>query len=469
MVKLRSPTFGVNSAMQVTQKTATGLENTAHNYGTIGTEEFQARRQRLIDALEPNSMALLSAAPVTRRNADVDYPYRQNSDFLYLSGFHEPEAVLVLLSDNKDGETILFCRDRDTSIERWTGRRMGPDAASFKLGIDRAFPIDKIDEMLPEMLQNHRCLYYDLGANKAFDQRLFGWMDRLKSASKTPGKPPEQIIGLSRCLHGLRLYKSDTEISIMAQAGEISARAHKRAMQACRAGMLEADLEAELLYEFAKQGARWPAYPSIVGSGDNACILHYVDNDRQLRDGDLVLIDAGCELAGYASDLTRTFPVNGRFSEAQRELYEIVLAAQQAAIDCARAGLPYAGMQQASDKILTEGLRDLGLVSGELDELTETGAAQPFAMHRVGHWLGLDVHDVGDYLIEGESRLLEAGMVTTIEPGLYIPADCEAAPARLRGLGIRIEDSIAITTSEPQILTDHVPKKIDDIERLMGQ
>lgn len=455
--------------MQATPQAATDLENPARKHAAIGAQEFQARRRRLIDSLDANSIALLPAAPTARRNADVDYPYRQNSDFLYLSGFHEPEAVLALLADNKDGETILFCRDRDISVERWAGRRMGVDEAGLTLGIDRAFPIDKIDEILPEILQNQHRLYYDLGANKAFDQRLFGWIDGLKSARATPTKPPEQIIGLSRLLHGLRLYKSHTEINIMAQAGEISACAHKRAMQACRAGMLEAGLEAELLYEFAKQGARWPAYPSIVGSGDNACILHYVDNDRQLRDGDLVLIDAGCELAGYASDLTRTFPVNGRFSAAQSELYEIVLAAQQAAINCAQAGLPYAGMQQASDKILTEGLRDLGLLSGELDELTETGAAQPFAMHRVGHWLGLDVHDVGDYLVEGESRLLEAGMVTTVEPGLYIPAGCKAAPARLRGLGIRIEDSVAITTSEPRILTGSVPKKIDDIERLMSR
>lgn len=442
------------------------VANIWHN--TLDINELKARRNRFMDCMQANGVAILTAAPVVQRNSDADYPYRQNSDFLYLTGFNEPEAVLVLIKEQ--AKSVLFCRNRDAVSERWNGYRMNPDQAPAALGVDAGFGITEIDNILPDMLKAQKYLYCSLNEYKAFDQRIFNWVGDLKASSVRDGVAwPEQFIDLSQILHDLRLHKSAAEIDLMMQAGKISAQAHRQAMIACKPGLSEANLEAELIYEFMRNGARWPAYTSIVAGGDNACVLHYTNNNQLLRDGDLVLIDAGCELAGYASDLTRTFPANGRFSEDQLVVYKIVLAAQQAAINCAREGLPYDGLQQASDRVLTEGLLDLGVLEGELEELVETKAAQPFSIHKVGHWLGLDVHDVGNYRADNESRSLAPNMVTTVEPGLYFPSDCQKSPPHLQGIGIRIEDSVAITEAEPLLLTDAVPRQPEDIEHLMKQ
>lgn len=416
-------------------------------------------------ALPESSIALIAAAPEVIRNADAHYPYRQNSHFLYLTGFQEPESVLVLDKDQK--QTLLFCRDKNPALEQWTGERMGPNQAPQILGIHQAFTMEELDQKLPELLRNKQHLYYGMDEQSGLHGPVHGWMDALKLLTRDSNERPQSYVDLNPLLAELRLRKDDDEIAVLRRAGWITAQAHKRAMQSCRDGLSEAQLEADILHEFASQGARHPAYTSIVGGGKNACILHYISNNQRLEDGDLVLIDAGCELQGYASDLTRTFPVNGRFSPEQRALYDIVLHAQKAAIDVAKVGLPYQNMQLAADRILTEGLLDLGILTGDIGHLIETKAALPFSVHRVGHWLGLDVHDVGDYSIEGQSRALESGMVTTIEPGLYIPPNCQQAPKALRGTGIRIEDSVLITDGEPDILTIDAPKAIDEIEALM--
>lgn len=437
---------------------------------TIGLSEFKARRRELMNRLNENSVAILPAASMSIRNSDVHYPYRQDSDFLYLTGFNEPAAVLVLIPNRPQGAAVLFCQERNPDLERWNGLRMGPERASEQLGIDEAFPISAIDDVMPGMLKECYYLYHKMNENPAFDQQMFGWSQRLKASDRTETRVPAVgYASLGGVLHELRLHKSDAELNIMRRAGEITAGAHVRAMQTCRPGMSESALEAELLYEFARQGARWPAYTSIVGGGANSCILHYIDNNQPLHADDLVLIDAGCELEGYASDLTRTFPVNGRFSGEKLALYKVVLAAQEAGIDQARPGVKTDNMQKASDRVLTEGLLDLGLLEGDLEALVETDAVQPFAIHKVGHWLGLDVHDVGNYKSGGESRPLAAGMVTTVEPGLYIAPDCEQAPPGMRGTGIRIEDAVAVTESGPEVLTAGVPKQPADIEHLMNQ
>lgn len=431
----------------------------------VNSHHFQNRRERLMEELPENSVALVATAPEAVRSADTYYPYRQNSHFLYLTGFQEPEAVLALVVDRDQTQSVLFCRNKNSSLEQWTGERLGPNQAPQILGVDQAFPVEEINQRLPELLRNKQHLYYSMSRTSGLQKSVQTWVGKLQSGdSRTK---PKNHVNLDILLDELRLRKSSEEIAVMRRAGWITAQAHKRAMQACRAGLSEARLEAEILHEFALHGARYPAYTSIVGSGKNACILHYIDNNDLLTDGDLVLIDAGCELQGYAADLTRTFPVNGRFSPHQRSLYEIVLSAQQAAISEARAEVHYQNMQKASDGVLTEGLIDLGILKGNAGDLIEEQAALPFSVHRVGHWLGLDVHDVGDYDIEGHPRVLEPGMVTTVEPGLYIPADCQQAPEALRGTGIRIEDSVLITDGEPDILTADVPKTVSEIEALM--
>lgn len=442
-----------------------------HNPHTIATKAIcQARRQSLLKLMAKNSVALLPAALPAKRNSDIEYPYRQTSDFFWLTGFNEPEALLVLKSGRKSRkkeEIILFCREKDSHMEQWAGKRLGPKQAIDTLGVDAAFGVADLDAMMPALLKGCSNIYCDLGDNPIFDQQVISWLSTLRNTAREGVEPPHQITSLKHELHELRLHKSAAEITTMACAAEITAKAHRRAMSSCRPGISELTIEAELLHEFAIQGARWPAYPAIVGGGERACILHYTDNNHRLKDGELLLIDAGCELDGYAADLTRTFPVNGRFTSIQKALYEIVLAAQLATIDQCRAGQPYDSLQQTTNHILTEGLLDLGILKGELAELIETRAAQPFSVHKVGHWLGMDVHDVGRYTINGKSRLLEPGMVTTIEPGLYIPADCEKAPSELRGIGIRIEDDIVITGDKPQVLTADAPREVADIEHLM--
>ena len=433
----------------------------------IAIEEFQKRRQAFCARMVKNSVAILPAANMVKRNADADYPYRQNSNFLYLTGFKEPEAVLVLISTEEESHSVLFCRDRDPQLEQWTGLRLGPDQAVSQLKLDAAYSITEMDSKLPGILGNCSSLYCDLGENQTFDQKVLRWMNQLRATIRDRIEPPYQLISPQYLLNELRLHKSDNELNIMTQAGHITALAHKRAMMNCRPGISESRIEAELLHEFAIHGARWPAYTSIVGGGERACILHYTDNNQELCDGDLLLIDAGCELAGYASDLTRTFPVNGHFSDAQKALYNVVLEAQLATIEDCKSGTPYDQLQHTANRVLTEGLMNLGILIGELKELIETGAAKPFTVHKIGHWLGLDVHDAGSYMADGKSRLLEPGMVTTVEPGIYISSECTQAPAQFRGLGIRIEDDVVITDNAPQILTEDVPKEIDEIERLM--
>jgi Xaa-Pro aminopeptidase len=434
----------------------------------ITKQEFARRRKALMDHMEPNSIAILSAAPEKIRNRDAHYAYRQDSDFFYLSGFPEPEAVLVIIPGREHGETIVFCREKDREREIWDGHRAGQDGACNDYGADDAFPIGDLDEILPGLLEGRERVYYSLGRDPAFDTRVMGWVNHIRSNVRSGAVPPGEFLDLDHIVHDLRLFKSAAEVRIMRKAAEISADAHCRAMQTCAVGQYEYELEAEIQYHFMRSGSRAPAYTSIVGSGDNACILHYIENTRQMKDGELVLIDAGCELESYASDITRTFPVNGRFSPEQKAIYQLVLDAQLAAIAEVKQGNHWNAPHEVSVRVITQGLVDLGLLSGDTNELIAAHAYKPFYMHRIGHWLGMDVHDVGDYKIEGEWRLLEAGMVMTVEPGIYISPDDESVAKKWRGIGVRIEDDVLVTKEGNDILSKDVPKTIDAIEHIMA-
>ena len=434
----------------------------------IRPAEYARRRQQLMQQMAANSIAILPAAPVSNRNNSVDYPYRPNSDFFYLSGFDEPEAVLVLIPGREHGEYILFCRERNPEKELWDGLRAGQEGAIRDFAADDAFPIGDIDEILPGLLEGRDRVYYSVGKNHVFDQQLMDWVNVIRSKARLGASPPKEFVVLDHLLHDMRLYKSAAEVGQMQLASDISARAHVRAMQTVQPGMYEYQLEAELDYEFRKSGARFAAYSSIVAGGANACILHYINNDARLKDGDLVLIDAGCEINCYASDITRTFPVSGRFSPEQKALYEIVLEANLAAIDCVQPSRHWNEPHETSVRVITEGLVRLGLLSGQVDELIEREAYRPFYMHRAGHWLGLDVHDVGDYKVGGQWRVLEPGMCLTIEPGIYVAKDNLAVEARWRGIGIRIEDNVVVTKDGHSVLTNGVPKAVDAIEALMA-
>ncbi len=435
----------------------------------ISQSEYRKRRVLLMQQMEPNSIAILPAAPISTRNNSVDYPYRQNSDFHYLCGFAEPEAVMALIPGREHGEFVMFCRERNPERELWDGLRAGQEGAIEKYGADDAFPITDIDEILPGLIEGRERVYYSVGKNHGFDQQLMDWVNSIRDKARMGAQPPKEFVMLDHLLHEMRLYKSSAEISIMQHAAQISARAHTRAMRAVRPGMFEYELEAELDYEFRKSGARLPAYNSIVAAGKNACILHYVENNARIKDGDLVLIDAGCELDCYASDITRTFPANGRFSPEQRAIYEIVLKANQAAIDAVAPGRHWNEPHDISVEVITAGLLELGLLQGELSDLIETGAYRDFYMHRAGHWLGLDVHDVGDYKIAGQWRLLEPGMLMTIEPGIYIAADNQRVAKKWRGIGVRIEDNVLVSKTGNRVLTADVVKSVPDIEQLMQQ
>lgn len=434
---------------------------------SISRQEFARRRSALMTHMEDNSIAILAAAPERTRNRDVEHPYRQDSDFWYLTGFPEPEAVVALIPGREHGEFVLFCRERDRTMETWNGYRAGPEGAVERYGADDAFPIGDIDEILPGLIEGRDRVYYDLGRDPGFDQRVMSWVNAIRDKVRTGAHPPGEFLALTHLLHDQRLYKSAGELKLMRRAGEIAAAAHVRAMQVVAPGMYEYQLEAEYLHEFLRQGARSPAYPSIVGGGRNGCILHYIDNSEKLRDGDLVLVDAGCELECYASDITRTFPVNGRFSRDQQALYEVVLAAQHAAIAEVQPGNHWNQSHEAALAVLTQGMIDLGLLAGNPAELIETEAYKRFFMHRTGHWLGLDVHDVGDYKVHDEWRVLEPGMVLTVEPGLYVAPDDDTVDARWRGIGIRIEDDVAVTRKGHEVLTDGVPKAAAEVEKLM--
>ena len=434
----------------------------------IPIKEFAERRRKLMERMAPDSIAILPGAPERVRNRDVLHPFRQDSDFHYLTGFAEPEAVLALIPGRAHGEAVLFCRERNPEKELWDGYICGPEGAIERHGLDDAFPISDIDDILPGMIEGRSRIYYPLGRDPGFDQRVMEWVKTLRSKVRTGAHPPGEFVALDHLLHDLRLYKSPAEIRVMARAGKISAEAHCNAMRRARRGGYEYHLEAALIHTFMEHGARDTAYPSIVGSGAIACILHYIENRAPLRDGDLVLIDAGCELECYASDITRTFPVNGRFSPEQKALYEVVLAAQYAAIDAVRPGNHWNHPHEAALRVLTQGLLDLGLLSGSLDDALEQEAYKPFYMHRTGHWLGLDVHDVGDYKVGDAWRQLEPGMVLTVEPGLYIAPNNTDVDAKWRGIGIRIEDDVVVTRDGCRVLTDDAPKTIADIEALMA-
>jgi Xaa-Pro aminopeptidase len=430
-------------------------------------KEFARRRRQLMRSMGEGGIAVVPSSPVRVRNHDVEYPYRQDSDFLYLTGFTEPGAVAVLVPGRPQGEYVLFCRERDPVMETWHGRRAGQEGAVQRFGADDSFPITDVDDILPGLLEDRERVYATLGRDPEFDKKLMGWVNRLKEQARSGVHPPHEFVSLEYLLHDMRLFKSRYEIKTMREAGAISTRAHVRAMKACRPGMMEYEIEAELLYEFRRAGTE-PAYPSIVGGGDNGCILHYTENDAPLNDGDLLLIDAGCEFQGYASDITRTFPVGGRFSPPQRELYEVVLEAQHAAIGQVVPGNHWNDPHTAAVKVLTKGLVSLGLLKGRTTQLVKDGAYRQFYMHRTGHWLGLDVHDVGDYKLDDQWRLLERGMVMTVEPGLYISPGVRGMPKRFQGIGIRIEDDVLVTSTGCDVLTKRCPKDPDEIESLVG-
>ena len=435
----------------------------------ISKQEFARRRKSLMAQMEPDSIAIVPAARETTRNRDVDYPFRQDSDFYYLTGFAEPEAVLVLLPGRKHGQYILFCRDRDPTMELWNGYRAGPEGAVADFGADDAFPISDIDDILPGLIEGRERMYYAMGKHQTFDRQVMQWVNVIRSRVRNGAHPPGEFLDLDHLLHDLRLYKSAAEIRVMKKAGKISAGAHVRAMQLCKPGVAEYQLEAEIQHEFGLNGARFPAYASIVGSGKNGCILHYTENRDVIKDGDLVLIDAGCELEHYAADITRTFPANGTFSKAQKELYEVVLKAQLAAIKTIKPGGHWNESHDATVKVITKGLLDLGLLKGTLNKLIAKEAYKDFYMHRAGHWLGMDVHDVGDYKVGDEWRVLEEGMVMTVEPGIYVAPDNTKVAKKWRGIGIRIEDDVVVTKEGCEVLTADVPKTVKDIEALMAK
>jgi len=435
----------------------------------ISAREYARRRRELMALMGEGSIAIVPSARQLIRNRDSHFPFRQDSDFHYLCGFDEPEAVLVLAPGRRHGEYLIFCRERDRARENWDGLRAGTEGACALYGADDAFPVGDLDDILPGLIEGRERLYYAMGKQPEFDHQLMSWINKIRAKARTGAHPPGEFLDLDHFLHELRLYKSAEELRVMQRAATISAAAHLRAMRSCRPGIHEYQLEAELLHEFMRSGARAPAYSSIVGGGANGCIMHYVDNNAMLRDGDLVLIDAGCEYEHYAADVTRTFPVNGRFSAAQQALYEIVLEAQLAAIREVKPGQHWNQPHDVTVRVITEGLRDLGLLDGEPRELIELEAYRTFYMHRAGHWLGLDVHDVGDYKVAGEWRVLEPGMVLTVEPGIYIAPDNHAVAKKWRGIGIRIEDDVVVTRNGRQVLTNEAPKAVADIERAMAE
>lgn len=430
--------------------------------------EFANRRKRLMQMMGAGAIAILPAAPVRLRNRDAEYPYRADSDFYYLTGFPEPEAVAVLIPGRKQGEYILFCRERDLQQETWHGRRAGTEGATAQHGAADAFPISDIAEILPGLLEKCERVYYTMGLYPDFDLRVMEWVNQIRNKSRAGAHAPHKFVALDHVLHEMRLFKSRAEIEAMRRAAQISAAGHRRAMQACRPGMMEYQIEAELRYEFTRSGSSAPAYNPIVGGGTNACILHYTENNVPLNDGELLLVDAGAEFDCYAGDITRTYPVNGRFTPAQRALYEVVLAAQLAALDKVHPGNHWNDPHMAAVRVLTQGLIKLGLLKGRLTTLVKDEAYRRFYMHRTGHWLGMDVHDVGDYKIGDEWRVLEPGMVLTVEPGLYIPAGSKGVAKKWWNIGIRIEDDVRVTRSGHDVLSKDAPKTVVEIETLMG-
>lgn len=433
------------------------------------SKEFKARRKELMAQMEANSIALLAAAPPRLRNNDAEYQYRQSSDFYYLTGFAEQHALLALIPGRKQGEVVLFCQEKDPHKELWDGYLLGPDAACETLDIDDAYPIADIDDILPGLIEGRDRVYYAMGKDDKFDDQVMEWVKVIRSKSKMGAHPPGEFLMLDPLLHELRLIKSKAEIKRMEKAAKISAEGHRRAMATCRPGSKEYELEAELLYAFKKHGSLAPAYTSIVAAGNNACVLHYNDNNAEIKEGDLVLIDAGCEYDYYASDITRTFPASGKFSKEQKAIYEIVLKAQEAAIAAIKPGAAWDAPHNASVKVIAQGLVKLGLIKGAPAQAVKSEAYKDFYMHRVGHWIGMDVHDVGDYKIDDTWRLLEPGMVTTIEPGIYISPNNRKVAKKWRGIGVRIEDDVLVTRQGYRILSTGIPKTVAEIESYMAE
>ncbi len=430
----------------------------------MNIEAFRARRNRLLAQME-RGVAVIPTAPERARNRDTHYPYRFDSYFYYLSAFREPEAVLVLVAGDEQ-KSILFCRDKDVEREIWDGYRHGPDGARETFAFDVAHSIGKFDEMLPDLLANQPTLFHSMGHDDAFGARIVAALNRVRANTRAGQHAPTQIRDVRAMVDEMRLIKDEHELATMRRAAAISAEAHRRAMQATRPGRHEYEVEAELLHAFRRGGSEFPAYSSIVAGGANACVLHYVENDAMLNDGDLLLIDAGCELNGYASDITRTFPVNGRYSGPQRDVYQLVLAAQAAAIAEIRPGRHWNEPHDAAVKALAQGLLDLKLLEGSLDGVLESADYRRFYMHRTGHWLGLDVHDAGEYKIGDTWRPLVPGMMLTVEPGCYIrPAD--DVPRAFWNIGIRIEDDALVTADGCELITAAAPKRIEDIEAVM--
>lgn len=435
----------------------------------IKMTEYAKRRKSLMKQIGASGIIILPAAPEVARNADAVYAYRQNSDFYYLTGFNEPEAVVVLAPNRKEGEYILFNRVRDRDREIWDGPRAGQQGARKEFQADQSFPIHELEKMLPELLMGREAIHYPLGLYRDFDEVIMSAVNRVRAQVRGGVQSPSSFVDIAPSLHEIRIIKSKDEVAVMRKAAQISAKAHVNAMQACMPGMHEYQLEAELTYEFVRNGARFAAYNSIVGSGHNSCILHYISNDRKIHDGDMVLIDAGCEYQNYASDITRTFPANGKFSPEQRAIYDLVLKSQLAAIKAVKPGAVWTAPQDIIVKILTQGLIDLGILKGKLDALIERQAYLPFYMHRSGHFLGLDVHDCGRYRINNKWRKLEPGMVLTVEPGLYIAADIPGVHKRWHNIGVRIEDDVVVTSKGCEVLSRDVPKLADEIEALMAK
>lgn len=429
--------------------------------------EFKKRRKQLMQRIGKGNIALIGSASTRTRNRDVDYPFRQDSDFYYLTGFNEPEALAVFIPGREQGEYLLFCREFDEKKALWEGAHAGLEGATKHFEADDAFPIDDLNDILPGLLENKTKVFYPMGRDSDLDHSLLEWIKHIRSQSRNGAVAPGELVSLEHILHEMRLFKSTAELKLMRRAADVSAAAHASAMQKCKPGLYEYQVEAELLYHFAQNGLRAVAYPSIVAAGKNACVLHYTENTDKIKSGDLLLIDAGAECDHYAADITRTFPVSGRFTEPQKQLYQLVLDAQTAALEQIKPGVPWNLAHEASVEVLTKGLVALGLLKGKVSKLIKDEKYKQFYMHRIGHWLGMDVHDVGDYKINQEWRLLEPGMVLTVEPGLYVPVDCKTVDAKWRGIGIRIEDDVLVTAQGHEVLTGGVPKTIADIEALM--
>lgn len=433
----------------------------------MNKNEFKKRRASLMQQIGSDNIALIASARRHIRNGDVEFPFRQDSDFYYLTGFSESDALAVFMPNRKQGEYILFCQEYDEKKALWEGAHAGLKGAIAQYDADDAFPIDDMHDILPRLLENKHKVFYPMGRDGGLDQQVLKWINDLRKQTRNGINAPHELVSIEHILHEMRLFKSESELKLMRSAATVCCQAHKRAMQRCKPGMYEYQIESEIVHEFMQQGLRAVAYPSIVAGGKNACVLHYVENRDKLKQGDLLLIDAGVEYDHYASDITRTFPVSGRFSTAQKQIYQLVLEAQYAALAQIKPKIPWNKAHDASVEVISKGLVQLGLLKGSIAKLIKEEKYKQFYMHKIGHWLGMDVHDVGDYKLDNKWRLLESGMVLTVEPGLYIPKNCTTVDASWRGIGIRIEDDVLVTPTGHEVLTQGLVKEVDEIEQLM--